>query len=1800
MPSVRYAAALALLILLTSWSGLANHSPQLPPTDIQLATGEGWNETPFRDVAVPGGFTFLSYIDYQDVGILINNNSDASKTIGYAFVLARNISADRIFLFDNASTPSAETINPDQFDQYFADPLRQMISDRNLTAELNYLVTTKGIPLRVNGPGNGKAAFDQEIGLIDGAYNSTIHQNWWATHTYGPGADEEMEQFSRVKEGFYLVTRLTGYTVETALGLIEKANNSFGNRGQAVLDLATNRNISGYKWWNDMLYATNNVLNGTMGVPVHFNQNSTFVTNMSNVMLYASWGSNDGAWNSNWLPNSGFDTADSGWATGAKYWDFQDPPLATDEEFFWARQTAVKRNGNGALQGELTPAPCTVTVASNTAGLLAEYFDNAGISFNRSLMPDLSGREPDYFRTESNIDYPASGASWAGLGNRFIDYWSVRHTGAITIPTAGNWTFYLNSDDGTKLWLDDSEVVDNQGEHGMREVSDSVWLDGGDHSLRTEFFEHGGWAGFTLSWEGPNQTKQVIPASAFTRGVSTPTVQNDLIHQWTFDENNGTTVADSAGSADLTLFGSNNGSGWQPCLFGNCYSFDGTDDFAKVDVTDWGGDFSVSLWVNTDDVNQSQFSSALAVNDVAGDSESFQIMASGGNDGDWVAYNNLSYSFGPMAAGTWTHLAVTFQNSTLKQYLNGDLIRTTLVPNGTIDSIELYKMGVNRAGSTYFEGLIDEVQVWNRTITDDDVSDLSSKAARTCYDYSGVGTGQTQIEQDYDFDDDLKNHAWILYGYAMKEGWVSGDYHLAVDAFDANGTLLSTNMSTTNSLSSTWNSRTVRFRPHADATSFKVKMVASLENVSRNGSVYFDTMNLQAIRPHFDWVDGSIAETAVSTGGRTFAWGAGYGQSLVADLLEDGVSGVKGYVYEPYLSAVGYPSVLLPYYAYGYNFAEVNYAANPMISWMGTVVGDPKMAPYADILHDVEVEAVRGNGTLSINVNGSIDVLLANLAPGEVNGTIEVRDRSGNAILANVSVQMPAGDQVGSRTIVSVNLTPSRAGFNEYVVRYVASNWENPERVVDNNIGILNLEVNQPPVAESIVCSTWTTHRGDTVGCTTTVSDDFGVVRARLGWRVNNSGDNWTFIESSSTDSLEWYSSLYIPVTVPETSFDLIAEVRDAQEQIDLLQLDDSLTILNAPHTWFGVYVEGVDDSTWNGVTTLPYIGTVPVLRATDIVLKACVIDADHDPVSEIPMIIVTRGEVTGVVPTESEFPDVFCYLANWRMEWGDPAREVQVDLFDSSGFLFTTRSFEIHDEPFQLSISLQNERNDVLQLAQGTYPLGQESILFEVTDSDDPLESSYDFEWRATWPGQVTESLASTLDDDNLPLSEWVLPPPHTGLEAGELELEVTVTSNSGLLQIFSKTWVVHRQSPEFYEVGICLDEGETFQNITRGKEYLGYIALDPHREIETVVASISQSGITESIETFVTSEQPLPNGCGPEVADWSGGSWYYGSVEERNAQFLRGFKFKISNEFTAGEATLLFSASDIDGLRGVLEQDLAIQFGKPKIDSQSGDPLIGELREMSATVSDPDGHAGTSCTFLIVDSNGTTVMEAEGPLKPDGTFSANWLAPASGSPFTSTIGCTDPQGHQTAHTQNGIIPAEVSEIPDDDNEGAANQSSEPKSSGISAFAVAAIAAILLVLVGVTAAFITLRRREEEVFGEVQGDGQEEVQSEWSAPDDSRVEGEQSVALSEMAMQELAELDELSEGEGPSTAGGGEVDGVTGVASDVPTESEEVADVLNSETSEAEADGFEDLFTEQAGTSAEPAEPSSEESPKD
>ncbi|MBI1849867.1 MAG: TIGR03790 family protein [Planctomycetes bacterium] len=86
---------------------------------------------------------------------------------------------------------------------------------------------------------------------------------------------------------------------------------------------------------------------------------------------------------------------------------------------------------------------------------------------------------------------------------------------------------------------------------------------------------------------------------------------------------------------------------------------------------------------------------------------------------------------------------------------------------------------------------------------------------------------------------------------------------------------------------------------------------------------------------------GCLTTDYVSTSGRTFADGAGYGQSLIADLVRLGATGCNGHVDEPFLDAVSHPQYLLPRFAMGYQAAESFYSSIPFLSWMNVVVVDP-------------------------------------------------------------------------------------------------------------------------------------------------------------------------------------------------------------------------------------------------------------------------------------------------------------------------------------------------------------------------------------------------------------------------------------------------------------------------------------------------------------------------------------------------------------------------------------------------------------------------------------------------------------------------------------------------------------------------------------------------------------------------------------------------------------------------------------------------------------------------------------------
>jgi hypothetical protein len=75
-----------------------------------------------------------------------------------------------------------------------------------------------------------------------------------------------------------------------------------------------------------------------------------------------------------------------------------------------------------------------------------------------------------------------------GLTDRF-EWFAIDYTGRFWIETPGNYKFMLTSDDGSKLYIDDKTVIDNDGIHPTATEEGSVRLKAGVHEMRVSYFQ---------------------------------------------------------------------------------------------------------------------------------------------------------------------------------------------------------------------------------------------------------------------------------------------------------------------------------------------------------------------------------------------------------------------------------------------------------------------------------------------------------------------------------------------------------------------------------------------------------------------------------------------------------------------------------------------------------------------------------------------------------------------------------------------------------------------------------------------------------------------------------------------------------------------------------------------------------------------------------------------------------------------------------------------------------------------------------------------------------------------------------------------------------------------------------------------------------------------------------------------------------------------------------------------------------------------------------------------------------------
>jgi len=109
-----------------------------------------------------------------------------------------------------------------------------------------------------------------------------------------------------------------------------------------------------------------------------------------------------------------------------------------------------------------------------------------------------------------------------GIRDRDDDF-AFRFTSFLAVPTAGDYTFWIASDDGSQVTIDGELIVDNGGWHGMGTVgTGSVYLNAGFHSIVVTYFEDTGDEGLQVDYAGPGIVMTAIPQAALVVDANYP------------------------------------------------------------------------------------------------------------------------------------------------------------------------------------------------------------------------------------------------------------------------------------------------------------------------------------------------------------------------------------------------------------------------------------------------------------------------------------------------------------------------------------------------------------------------------------------------------------------------------------------------------------------------------------------------------------------------------------------------------------------------------------------------------------------------------------------------------------------------------------------------------------------------------------------------------------------------------------------------------------------------------------------------------------------------------------------------------------------------------------------------------------------------------------------------------------------------------------------------------------------------------------------------------------------------------
>jgi filamentous hemagglutinin family protein len=403
----------------------------------------------------------------------------------------------------------------------------------------------------------------------------------------------------------------------------------------------------------------------------------------------------------------------------------------------------IDASGRGAGEGG-----GNVTVTGDEVALLNGAFIDASGSTGKSGTTD--GKDKSALREGSAGGDIRIGGDYLGGGetptakNLYVDPGAFILNDAIQSGDAGRSIFW--SDGTTQFYgnvfaraLGGNGVDPVTGSAIQGDLSPGALAKGDGGFVETSGHGHldaGGYVDLTAS-SGKRGTYFLDPTNVTIYGNVTSVYNSgNLAGYWNFDEGAGTTANDTSGNGNNGTL--TNGPTWSatvaptPQSNSQSISFDGVNDYISMpdsnalDIAN-GSPVSLSVWFNPSALGGKQ--SILAKGAYAVE-WNYGVGFNGGNF--FYARHNQgdNLSTGAATAGAWQHLSVVFSGGQDTFYLNGVLV-DSVADSGWQELPSTYGLtvgtsfnGLALTYSEFFNGLIDDIRIYNTNLTANDVAEL--------------------------------------------------------------------------------------------------------------------------------------------------------------------------------------------------------------------------------------------------------------------------------------------------------------------------------------------------------------------------------------------------------------------------------------------------------------------------------------------------------------------------------------------------------------------------------------------------------------------------------------------------------------------------------------------------------------------------------------------------------------------------------------------------------------------------------------------------------------------------------------------------------------------------------------------------------------------------------------------------------------------------------------------------------------------------------------------------------------------